>query len=312
MIDRLKKSLQNKMSSNNKDSSIQLKSIQIALQELKILEGKKLSAQNIDCKEIILNDLNKAEFKVFSQWGDDGIIQFLVEHLAIENKIFVEFGVENYEESNTRFLLLNNCWNGLVIDGLASNVAQIKSSTIYWQYQLEAKCSFITKENINELISSYTQVKEIGLLVIDVDGNDYWIWESIENINPVIVVDEYNSLFGNKRAITIPYEANFKRTSAHFSNLYYGASLGALQLLGAKKDYVLVACNNNGNNAFFVRKDKLKQLKELEVDKAYKKATFRESRNEANKLTYLNLEDAAKLIQGLLVVNVKTGQTEPF
>ena len=51
------------------------------------------------------NDLNQFEFKVYSQFGEDGIIQFIIDNIKIKNKVFVEFGVENYEEANTRFLL---------------------------------------------------------------------------------------------------------------------------------------------------------------------------------------------------------------
>lgn len=286
--------------------------IQNAIDDLKILQGKNLAAINLQRVDFILSDLNRAEFKVFSQWGDDGIIQFLVDYLDIEHKTFIEFGVENYAESNTRFLLLNNCWKGLVMDGSPDNVKQIQQSNLYWQYQLQAKAVFITKENINELISTYLKAEELGVLVVDIDGNDYWIWEAINTVNPVVVVVEYNSLFGNERAITVPYQADFKRTAAHFSNLFYGASLKALQLIAKRKNYELVACNNNGNNAFFVRKDKLKQLKSLSVSDAFKQASFRESRDNNGKLTYLNFEEASQLIKGQLVQNLQTGQLEPL
>ncbi len=295
-----------------KPLSADLNAIQTAIQELKILEAKSIAKQNMVHKDSILNDLNQAEFKVFSQWGDDGIIQFLVDYLAIEHHTFIEFGVENYTESNTRFLLINNCWKGLVMDGSASNVNQIKQSNLYWQYQLQAECVFITKDNINQLISTYTANKELGILVIDVDGNDYWIWDAIDVVQPTIVIIEYNSLFGNERAITIPYQNNFRRTEAHYSNLFYGASLKALQVLATAKNYALVACNNNGNNAFFVRKDQLKGLKELSIKQAYKQATFRESRDQQGKLTYLNFDDAIQVIEGLSVFNLESGQSEPF
>ena len=68
-------------------------------------------------------DLNDYEFKVSSQWGEDGIIQHLINKIEIKNKVFFEFGVENYTESNTRFLLHNNNWKGLVIDGSVENIS---------------------------------------------------------------------------------------------------------------------------------------------------------------------------------------------
>jgi len=72
------------------------------------------------------------------------------------------------------------------------------------------------------------------LLHIDLDGNDYWVWKEIE-IQPSIVILEYNSVFGLDRPITVPYRANFNRTNAHFSNLYFGASLKAMYDLSVKK-----------------------------------------------------------------------------
>jgi hypothetical protein len=314
MIQNLKKSLYNLMNGqqNTSNNALDFNALQTALEELKILEGKKLATYNLKHQEAILEDLNKAEFKVFSQWGDDGIIQFLVDYLDIEHKIFVEFGVENYKESNTRFLLLNNCWKGMVLDGSEDNIRSIKQSNLYWQYQLEACCSFITKDNINSSLTDYLKTENLGVLVIDVDGNDYWIWDAINNVKPILVVVEYNSLFGYERAITIPYQADFKRNAAHFTNLYYGASLAALTNLANKKGYALVACNKNGNNAFFVRKDKMKQLKELSVAQAYKPASFRESRDKNNKLTYLNFEGACKAIKDLPVFNISTLSIESF
>ncbi len=296
---------------NNKYSNLkfEIKSIQNSLQELKILEGKQLGIQNISRTNEILNELNKAEFKVFSQWGDDGIMQFLIDYLQIENKIFIEFGVEDYLESNTRFILINNCWKGLVMDGSALKVNQIKCSDLFWQYQLDVICCFITKDNINELISGYLNKQTPGILVIDVDGNDYWIWEAVE-VKPTLVVVEYNSLLGFDRAISIPYNSNFVRNNAHFSNLYYGASLPALCQLANKKGYTLVGCNSNGNNAYFVRNDKLKDLKGATAKQAFNESSFRESRNEHNKLTYLNYNEAFNIIKGLKVINVETLKEE--
>ncbi|MFM6343717.1 MAG: hypothetical protein ACKPFK_01030, partial [Dolichospermum sp.] len=106
------------------------------------------------------------EFRAFSQWGEDGIIQFLIRNVPINRKIFVEFGVQNYTESNTRFLLINNNWSGLVIDGGSEEIYYIKNDPIYWQYNLKAVNSFITKDNINQIISDNGIQGEIGLLSV--------------------------------------------------------------------------------------------------------------------------------------------------
>ncbi len=89
--------------------------------------------------------IEKSEFRVFSQWGEDGIIQHLVRHVPVERPLFVEFGVETYVEANTRFLLTNNNWSGLVLDGSEENALQIRGSSLYWQYNLKAHAAFITR-----------------------------------------------------------------------------------------------------------------------------------------------------------------------
>ena len=120
--------------------------------------------------------------------------------------------------------------------------------------------NFINKDNINEIISRNHLSGKIGLLSIDIDGNDYWIWKAINAIDPTIVIIEFNARLGYEQSVTIPYEADFNRASKHYSNIYYGASLNALYKLGKKKNYELVGTNKNGNNAFFVKKEVLEKF----------------------------------------------------
>jgi len=244
------------------------------------------------------------EFKVYSQWGEDGIIQHLLRHVEIKNPVFVEFGVENYKQANTRFLLINNNWSGLVIDGSPDNVSSIKTDPIYWGYNLKAECAFITKGNINELLKRSGIAGDIGLLSVDIDGNDYWVWNEIEIISPRIVIIEYNSRFGAERAITVPYDAAFVRRNVHYSSIYFGASLRALVGLGKKKGYSFVGCNKNGVNAFFVRKDFLGELKELTVEEGYVAVKLREAHNKEGKLAYMNFDEEVNLLKGLPFVEV--------
>ena len=143
----------------------------------------------------IVKDFEEIEFKVFSQWGDDGIIQFLINYLDIKHKTFIEFGVENYTECNTRFLLVNNNWKGLIFDGSEKNITAIKKDNFYWQYNLTAECEFITTENINHLIKKNNFSGKVGILHIDIDGNDYHVWRAITEVEADIVIMEYNSVF---------------------------------------------------------------------------------------------------------------------
>jgi hypothetical protein len=253
-------------------------------------------------------DFRKVGFKVFSQFDEDGIIQYLISKLPIENKTFIEFGVENYEESNTRFLLLNDHWQGMVLDARAADIRYIQQDNIYWQFDLQAKCTWITRENINTLLHDSGFGEDVGLLSIDIDGNDYWIWEAIQSIRPRIVVVEYNSLFG-LRPLAVPYKEDFDRTASHYSNLYYGCSLGALHHLAEKNGYLLLGSNVLGHNAFFIRADIAGEFHGLTLREAYVASKFRESRDQSGKLTYVRGNNRMKLIEHMPVVQVVTGET---
>ena len=208
-------------------------------------------------KDLAASHLGASEFQVYSQWGEDGIIQHLLRHVPVRSRIFVEFGVEDFTEANTRFLLVNDNWSGLVLDGNEVNVRAIRRSELYWRYNLKAVPAFITRENINDLLSEQGVTGEIGLLSIDVDGVDYWIWEAVNVVAASLVIVEYNARFGPGRAVTVPYDPRFVRGQAHYSAIYYGASLAALVGLGKRKGYAFVGTNTAGNNAFFVRRDLL-------------------------------------------------------
>ncbi len=262
--------------------------------------------ENRQLSKISSNQIQDFEFRVFSQWGEDGIIQHILRQVPIENKIFIEFGVENYTESNTRFLLINNNWSGLVMDGSKKNINYIKNDlSVSWGHNLTAECVFITTDNINEVILRNGISGDIGLLSVDIDGNDYWVWEAITCINPRIVVCEYNSLFGSKAKVSIPYKADFDRRTAHYSNVYYGASIAALEFLGKRKGYSLIGSNSAGNNLFFVRNDLCGGLKILSAESAYIKAKFREAKNKDGKLNYLDFDDRLKVISDLSVINIE-------
>lgn len=270
-----------------------------------LLLGKEMSWKVADLPPN--TDFRKIGFKVFSQWDEDGIIQYLIHKIPIKSRTFIEFGVENYEESNTRYLLLNNHWQGLVLDASASDIRYIRTDRIYWEFDLQARCAWITRDNIDSLLKDAGFDEDIGLLSIDIDGNEYWIWEAIESVRPRIVIIEYNSVFG-LQPISIPYKEDFERTAAHHSTLYYGCSLAALHHLAEKKGYRLVGSNIWGHNAFFVRSDVAGDMRGLELQEAYVQSKFRESRGPAGNPTYARGRDRIKLIEHLPVVNVVTGQ----
>lgn len=293
---------------NKRINTLELKA-EMAKEKLLLSNGEILTKQ-----QFLMNsdDFNDYEFKIFSQFGDDGLIQYLINNIKIKNDTFIEFGVENYLESNTRFLLMNNNWKGFVMDGSEKAMEFLKKQDWYWKYDLTCKAAFIDRDNINGLLSE-TNFENIGLLHVDLDGNDYWIFEglNLEKLNPAIVVMEYNSVFGSDRTISVPYDPNFCRTEKHYSNLYWGASIKALDYIANKKGYSLVGCNLAGNNAYFVRKDLLNnKIKLKSVNEAYIESKYRESRNEDGSLSYLRADERLQAIKGLEVINVETNQIE--
>jgi hypothetical protein len=255
------------------------------------------------------NDIHTNEFKVFSQNGEDGIIQFLVRKIPIEKRVFVEFGIGSYSECNTRFLLKNNNWSGLVIDGSTRYIEKLKQDNLYWKHGITSQCSFITADNINDIITSSGISGDIGILSIDIDGNDYWIWKAIDCIQPRIVICEYNNLFGYERNVTTIYNPNFVDVKAHFSGLYWGASIGAFNHLAKQKGYSLVGSNTTGNNIFFVRNDVIGEVLTFSQEDAYVTAKFRISRDQNGELSFLNAEAGLKLIEDMLLYEVDTNKT---
>jgi hypothetical protein len=282
-----------------------------------IAKTQTLIGRSLAASSLVWDDhtnIQDAEFKVFSQFGDDGIIQYLVRKTSVTDgeRVFVEFGTENYIESNTRFLLVNNNWRGLILDGSRSNMEFVRRGELYWRFDLTAVTAFIDAENINSLISDAGFVGDIGLLSIDIDGNDYWVWKAISCVEPVIVVAEYNGVFGADRPVTIPYSPTFVRSKAHYSHLYWGASLGALAILADAKGYDLVGCNSAGNNAYFVRRDRLNGQPELSVADAFVAPRFRESRDRRGRLNFLAGESRLRNISDQTVYDVAMNELIPL
>ncbi len=257
-----------------------------------------------------IDALSDVEFKVFSQWGDDGISQWLINRLPIAHSTFVEFGAANYRESNTRFPLMHDNWQVFVMDGSAKNVRQITNSEYCWKYDLRAKAVFIDSDNVNGLIKESGFDSDLRLFHVDVDGNDYWIWKAIDSYRPRIAIIEYNAVFDAVGPISVPYDPCFIRSTAHYSHLYYGASLSAFTHLANEKKYALIGCNRAGNNAYFVRRDLLNDsVREKPYEQVFVGSRFRESRDPRGNLTFLREGSRLDVMRGMPAIDVTTGNT---
>ncbi len=191
-------------------------------------------------------------YKVYSQNDEDGIIQEIFARIGTTTKVFIEFGVEKGLESNTLFLLLCG-WKGLWMDGSPQNINFVHQhfSKLIQEQRLRTRAAFITAENINQLIQQNVQDTQVDFLSIDIDRNDYWVWQAIDVIQPRVVVIEYNATIRPPVSVAVEYDPNKVWKGSNF----FGASLSAMEKLGRKKGYCLVGCSFSGANSFFVRED---------------------------------------------------------
>jgi hypothetical protein len=285
---------------------------QTTLENSQLLLGRMASWQVRSMQTV--SALAQVEFKVFSQWGEDGIIDWLVERAQIPSHLhtFIEFGVESYAESNTRFLLQNRNWSGFVIDGNPDQIELLRKRDrrLFWGYDFNARSAFVTRENINDLLIEAGFSGEVGILSIDIDGNDYWVWEAISAVHPVICICEYNAVFGDVWPVSIPYKEHFVRTRPEFSNLYFGASIVALKSLARRKGYRFLGTNSAGVNAFFIRDDYALGFDALLSNPSAQPSRFRESMDQFGQLSFVGGIQRFGLIQDLTVINTETGEKQ--
>ena len=198
--------------------------------------------------------INRFEHRVYSQHREDGIIDKIISLAGIKEKSCIEFGF-GPTQANCLNLVIHKRFTGLFMDGKGENVAKLQNHFELSNNKSVARQVFLTAENINDQFESNGFTGCIGVLSIDIDGNDYWLWDAISNVDPQLVVIEYNASFGPEKAITVPYDPEFVRYEKHDSGLYHGASLRAFTILAMKKGYGLIGCDSSGVNAFFLKQE---------------------------------------------------------
>ena len=185
---------------------------------------------------------------VRSQSNESEILQRLVARYPVPS-LFVEFGFGVWEFNCAR---LTDSFDGLLVDGDGDNVAYARRVL---PPRIHCEHCWVTLETL-DVVERFAQGRPIGILSVDVDGNDYWFLRRLIGLAPAIVVCEFNSVFG-LRPISVPYDERFERFQKHPSGLYFGASLSALDHVCRQHGYTLMAVSSNGVNAFFVRSDLL-------------------------------------------------------
>jgi len=198
-------------------------------------------------------------FRRYSQNTEDGILLFIFSLIGVTNKLVLEICAGDGIECNAANLVINHGWHAVLFDGdkerqkVGRNYYSKHPDTFTFPPRFVH--AWITRENINQLITDNGGSGEIDLLSLDLDGNDYWIWDAIEAVNPRVVVAEIQCIWGNEKAVSIPYAADFTTKYIDGFGVYSGASLPAFVKLANKKGYRFVGLEKFGFNAFFIRQD---------------------------------------------------------
>lgn len=198
--------------------------------------------------------LTEVGFRVYSQFEEDGILLYILTLIGSENRIFVDLGSADGINSNCANLAVNHGWTGLFIDG---ELAKVERGRRYysthpntWAHPPKFVCSTICRENVNELIRDAGFDGHVDLLSIDIDGNDYWVWDAIECLTPRVVIIETHVEFGMD-SIVVPYDKDYVYPGRHPH--YHGASPVAMAKLARAKGFRLIGANNYGFNTIYLR-----------------------------------------------------------
>jgi len=152
---------------------------------------------------------NQPRWPSHCQNGETDILRYIFNHIGLTNKFLVDIGAwDGYHLSNTR-ALMDTGWKGLLVD--AKDFPGIYKS-------------FVTVENIIEILKSNDVPNKFDLLSLDIDGNDYWILKKIlEKYKPRVIVSEFNSEHPLEESKAIEYDPNFEFGATD----YYGYTFGA-------------------------------------------------------------------------------------
>ena len=249
-----------------------------------------------------------AEVKVFSQWGEDGILDFLCEALGISKPKMLEVGAGNFRECNSRFLAENRNASVYLVDGRPDLINTAERDSLIWKTHLFAVNTWVTPENIQSIYQdAIDKMHGLDIFSLDIDGNDYWVLDSCPMDGVEIMVVEYNPLFGASLPVTVPRDDNFDRRTKHYSCLYYGASLPAFISLFQERGFAFIGTNRVGNNAFFIRSENLNKLNfEPNADlSVYVDWRIRETRNSEGKLSLQSGFERVNAIRDLPLVNLR-------
>lgn len=255
-----------------------------------------------------IKNINDLDYKIFSQFGEDGIIDYLLYCLKIKSPTFLEIGVGDYSESNTRFLYETTHPKGMIVDCIKNFRNKISKNIHLWKGDLTILEKKINSKNVNKVFQNNEFLKKLDLFSLDIDGIDYWVMKNLPDKLSKIVILEYNATFGPDLEVTVPNLDNFDRSIYHYSYLCFGASLKAYVNLMRKRGYIFLGTTLSKINAFFVLESEIKNLN-LEIPDEndfsfFTNSNIRESRSENNDLSFLSDKNKLEAIRDCEVIDL--------
>jgi hypothetical protein len=209
-------------------------------------------------------DLLSERFGYRSQNEEDGLLLALFKRIGTTDRRCVEIGC-GLNGGNSGFLVGECGWSGLMVDADRHKIETIKIR--YAGHAVIANKHRVTRENINTIVEMHGFAGPLDFLSLDIDGNDYWVWEALTACSPRVVALEFNWLFGPERSVSIPYDPEFRLDRVP-TRAYRGASLSALTHLAQRKGYRLVASERV--NAFYMRNDVAPDIPAIPVSRGYR------------------------------------------
>jgi len=207
-----------------------------------------------------LPPLNNTGFRVYSQFEEDGLLLYIFSLIGFESKKVVEMCCGGGVECMATNLIINHGFEGFLFDGNSVNVANanafFKSKQDCLLFTPHIQHAWITKENVNELLINVGATGEVDLFSLDIDGNDYWIWQAIDAIQPRVCIFETQNVIPSDLSITIPYKPDFYCWDKKgYEQDFRGVSLLAMTNLSKSKGYRLIGAHRHGFNAIYMRND---------------------------------------------------------
>ncbi len=231
--------------------------------------------------------LTARRFRLRSQNEEDGMLLAIFERAGWGGRRFVEIG--SGKSGGNAAGLAHECgWTGLMVDSVPANMDAARKK-FAGNRQLAFLAAEVTPANVNGLLTAHGYAGDVDLLSIDIDSYDYWVLEALTAATPRVLVLEYNALFGPERRVTIPLNQPLEGTPKG----YNGASLAALTELAGRKGYRLVACENAGVNAFYLRADVAPEIPGVTPAEAFKPLRNRLDLDDAEVTTDIYAASAA-------------------